>query len=277
MINSSKIKALIDLMDKEPSLKPRLQATLAQFIRQDPLKFKNVLEESYGANIPGYIKDILINIKREERAVGFKGYFGAGGASLLKGMLLIAGVINPYMSERQALAKFESLRKALSREMDCGFDIFHKAEVLSRYFFARGKYRLESLNSGVKVLSLPDIISSGGASSFAMAALYCCAAECFEVKADMFDAGGKVMVRLRDKYSYESVYVDVFAGGRFVGEDECGIYASAHGFSWSGALITPLTSKQIIRRFLANLIYVYSKNGENGALSIVRKSLSLAE
>lgn len=277
MINSSKIKALIDLMDKEPSLKPRLQATLAQFIRQDPLKFKNVLEESYGANIPGYIKGILINIKREERAVGFKGYFGAGGASLLKGMLLIAGVINPYMSERQALAKFESLRKALSREMDCGFDIFHKAEVLSRYFFVRGKYRLESLNSGVKVLSLPDIISSGGASSFAMAALYCCAAECFEVKADMFDAGGKVMVRLRDKYSYESVYVDVFAGGRFVGEDECGIYASAHGFSWSGALITPLTSKQIIRRFLANLIYVYSKNGENGALSIVRKSLSFAE
>lgn len=258
-------------------MKPRLQATLAQFIRQDPLKFKNVLEESYGANIPGYIKDILINIKREERAVGFKGYFGAGGASLLKGMLLIAGVINPYMSERQALAKFESLRKALSREMDCGFDIFHKAEVLSRYFFVRGKYRLESLNSGVKVLSLPDIISSGGASSFAMAALYCCAAECFEVKADMFDAGGKVMVRLRDKYSYESVYVDVFAGGRFVGEDECGIYASAHGFSWSGALITPLTSKQIIRRFLANLIYVYSKNGENGALSIVRKSLSFAE
>ena len=62
MINRNKIKALIDLMDKEPSLKPRLQATLAQFIRQDPLKFKNVLEESYGANIPGYIKDILVNI-----------------------------------------------------------------------------------------------------------------------------------------------------------------------------------------------------------------------
>lgn len=277
MISRNKIKALIDLMDKEPSLKPRLQATLAQFIRQDPLKFKNVLEESYGANIPGYIKDILVNIKREERSAAFGNYFKAGNPSLLKGMLLIAGIINPYLSERQALAKFELLKRDLAAEMDCGFDIFHKAEVLSQYFFVRGKYRLESLNSGVKVLSLPDIISNGGASSFAMAALYCCAAECFDVKADMFDAGGKVMVRLRDKYSYEPVYVDVFAGGRFVGEDECNIYASAHGFSWSGALITPLTSKQIIRRFLANLIYVYSKNGEDGALAIVRKSLSLAE
>ena len=130
MINRNKIKALIDLMDKEPSLKPRLQATLAQFIRQDPLKFKNVLEESYGANIPGYIKDILVNIKREERAAGFKNYFKADNPSLLKGMLLISGIINPYLSERQALSKFELLRKELSAEMDCGFDIFHKAEVL---------------------------------------------------------------------------------------------------------------------------------------------------
>ena len=109
-----------------------------------------------------------------------------------------------------------------------------------------------------------------------MAVLYCCCAEYFDIKADMFDAGGKVMIRLRDKYSYEPVYVDVFAGGRFVGEDECNIYAAAHGFKWSGIMIVPLNSKQIIKRFLGNLIYIYSKSSAGGTVDTVRKCFACA-
>lgn len=276
MISRNKIKALIDLMDKEPELKPKLQATLARFIKEEPLQFKNVIEESFGADVPGYIRDIVLNIKREELLAHFKAYFEVKNPSLLKGFALIARFINPQLTQKAVLDKFELLHKSLSTYMDAGFDVFHKAEVMSQYFFINGGYRLESLSSGPKVVSLPDIISCGGASSFAMAALYCCCAECFDLKADMFDAGGKVMIRLRDKYSYEPVYVDIFAGGRFVGEDECSIYASARGFAWSGAFISPMSSKQVIKRFLANLIYVYSKSGDEAAVSILRKCFKFA-
>lgn len=276
MISRNKIKALIDLMDKEPELKPKLQATLARFIKEEPLQFKNVIEESFGADVPGYIRDIVLNIKREELLAHFKAYFEVKNPSLLKGFALIARFINPQLTQKAVLDKFELLHKSLSTYMDAGFDVFHKAEVMSQYFFINGGYRLESLSSGPKVVSLPDIISCGGASSFAMAALYCCCAECFDLKADMFDAGGKVMIRLRDKYSYEPVYVDIFAGGRFVGEDECSIYASARGFAWSGAFISPMSSKQVIKRFLANLIYVCSKSGDEAAVSILRKCFKFA-
>ncbi|MDD6172914.1 MAG: transglutaminase family protein [Elusimicrobia bacterium] len=276
MISRNKIKALIDLMDKEPELKPKLQATLARFIKEEPLQFKNVIEESFGADVPGYIRDIVLNIKREELLAHFKAYFEVKNPSLLKGFALIARFINPQLTQKAVLDQFELLHKSLSTYMDAGFDVFHKAEVMSQYFFINGGYRLESLSSGPKVVSLPDIISCGGASSFAMAALYCCCAECFDLKADMFDAGGKVMIRLRDKYSYEPVYVDIFAGGRFVGEDECSIYASARGFAWSGAFISPMSSKQVIKRFLANLIYVYSKSGDEAAVSILRKCFKFA-
>ena len=276
MISRNKIKALIDLMDKEPELKPKLQATLARFIKEEPLQFKNVIEESFGADVPGYIRDIVLNIKREELLAHFKAYFEVKNPSLLKGFALIARFINPQLTQKAVLDQFELLHKSLSTYMDAGFDVFHKAEVMSQYFFINGGYRLESLSSGPKVVSLPDIISCGGASSFAMAALYCCCAECCDLKADMFDAGGKVMIRLRDKYSYEPVYVDVFAGGRFVGEDECSIYASARGFAWSGAFISPMSSKQVIKRFLANLIYVYSKSGDEAAVSILRKCFKFA-
>ena len=50
MINRNKIKALIDLIDKEPELKPQLQASLARIIREEPLQFKNVIEENFGTN-----------------------------------------------------------------------------------------------------------------------------------------------------------------------------------------------------------------------------------
>lgn len=276
MISRNKIKALIDLMDKDPELKPKLQATLARFIKEEPLQFKNVIEESFGAAVPGYIRDIVLNIKREELLSHFKAYFEVKNPSLLKGFALIARFINPQLSQKAVLDKFGLLHKSLAVRMDAGFDVFHKAEVMSQFFFIGGDYRLESLSAGPRTLSLPDIIACGGASSFAMAALYCCCAECFDVKADMFDAGGKVMIRLRDKYSYEPVYVDVFAGGRFVGEDECSIYASARGFAWSGAFISPMSSKQVIKRFLANLIYIYSKSGDEAALSVLRKCFNFA-
>lgn len=276
MINRNKIKALIDLIDKEPGLKPQLQASLARIIKEEPLQFKTVIEESFGTNIPLYIKDLVVNIKREELLRSFKHYFELENPSLISGFALIARLINPSLKQKDALLKFENLKRKLSCSIDGSFDIFHKAEALSQYFFFQNNYHLESLNAGVKTLSLPDIITNRRAASFAMAALYCCCAEAFDAKADIFDAGGKVMIRLRDRYSYEPVYVDVFAGGRFVGEDECNIYAAAHGFTWNGALINPMANKQIIKRFLCNLIYIYSKNGEDSTLDIIRKCLNCA-
>lgn len=276
MINRNKIKALIDLIDKEPELKPQLQASLARIIREEPLQFKNVIEENFGTNVPNYIKDMVVNIKREEIIPSFEHYFKLKNPDLLSGFILIARLVNPYLSQKQVLNKFEVLRKELSFSIDRNYDIFHKAQLLSDLFFVEWDYRLESLNAGVRTVSLPDIIVNRRASSFAMAVLYCCCAECFDAKAEIFDAGGKVMIRLRDKYSYEPVYVDVFAGGRFVGEDECNIYAAAHGFTWNGSLINALTSKQIIKRFLSNLIYSYSKNGSGDALGAIRKCLAAA-
>jgi len=276
MINRKKIKALIDLIDKEPALKPQLQASLARIIREEPIQFKNVIEENFGTNVPEYIKDMVVNIKRDELVPAFEHYFNLKNPSLLNGFVLIAKLVNPYLSQKQLLAKFEVLQKKLACNIDRSFDIYHKTQLLSDLFFVEWDYRLESLNAGAKTVSLPDIISSHRASSFAMAVLYCCCAECFDIKADMFDAGGKVMIRLRDKYSYEPVYVDVFAAGRFVGEDECNIYAAAHGFAWSGVMIVPLSSKQIIKRFLGNLIYIYSKNGVGGTIDTVRKCFACA-
>lgn len=276
MINRNKIKALIDLIDKEPELKPQLQASLARIIREEPLQFKNVIEENFGTNVPEYIKEMVINIKRDELLPAFGHYFNLKNPSLLNGFVLIAKLVNPYLSQKQILSKLEILQKQLACHIDRSFDIYHKTQLLSDLFFVEWDYRLESLNAGAKTVSLPDIISSRRASSFAMAVLYCCCAEYFDIKADMFDAGGKVMIRLRDKYSYEPVYVDIFAGGRFVGEDECNIYAAAHGFKWSGIMIVPLNSKQIIKRFLGNLIYIYSKSSAGGTVDTVRKCFACA-
>ena len=256
MINRNKIKALIDLIDKEPQLKTKLQASLARIIKEEPLQFKNVIEENFGTNVPQYIKDMVVNIKRDELIPAFEHYFSVKNPSLLNGFALIGRLVNPYMSQKQVLAKFDILQRKFACHIDKSFDIYHKTQLLSDLFFVEWDYRIESLNAGAKTVSLPDIVSNRRASSFAMAVLYCCCAECFDIKATVFDTGGKVMIRLRDKYSYEPVYVDIFAGGRFVGEDECNIYAAAHGFVWNSAMISALDNKQIIKRFLANLIYI---------------------
>ena len=273
MQNEDQIKALLELINKEPAKVAALTEKLAQLIKAQPQAARRALAQVYGEKTPLFISDIINNIHREELEKPFAWYFGKHNPELLPGAVLIARFINPGAESGAITAPFEDLKNKLAAQLDNAPDIQAKAEVFESFIFGALRFKLENLTADAGLLSLPDIIKTRKTTVFAMAVLYTLLARALDMWADICDAGGKPVVRLRDSATFEPVYVDISARGRHADEAECYAQAASRGQDWDGSAIEPMDNKQIIKRLLANLIYVYSR-GEGAAQTEVLRRIT---
>jgi regulator of sirC expression with transglutaminase-like and TPR domain len=278
MFSESKVKALIELIGKEPGFQDELKEQLAKVIKTQPERFRDFIDKDFGAVVPFYVKEVINTVHRENLGKPFKWYFERRNPPLMQGISLIARFVNPGIKESDVTASFNFFKENMETRTDNHFDIFNKAEAFESVIFGDYGFRVENLANDPKLLSLPDIIRTRKTTAFGMAVLYLLLAESFEILADITDVAGKPVVRFRDTISFEPVYIDIAAKGRFVSEDECHIYAAGRGLNWDSRVMQPFNNKQIIKRLLANLIYVYGReDGQNpAALNFLRKFLSYA-
>ncbi|MDR0646480.1 MAG: transglutaminase-like domain-containing protein [Elusimicrobiota bacterium] len=261
MLNEKRIKALIDLIYKErTSDTGGLKAQLAQIIRANPQRVRKIISDNYGQTIPFFVVDILNSLRRAELEIPFKWYFAKHKPDLLLGICLIARFIRTDIKEADISKPLNILKDQMTGELESVYDIFDKASVFEKVLFSDFSFKLESLSSDIKLLCLPDIIKRRRATTFAMAVLYVLLAQDCGMIADIADVDGKPVVRMRDSATFEPVYIDMIAKGRFVGEDDCHIYASSQGFDWDPSSIRPMTNKDVVKRLLANLIYAMPKD-----------------
>ncbi|MDR0953364.1 MAG: transglutaminase-like domain-containing protein [Elusimicrobiota bacterium] len=273
MFNENQIKALIELIQKEPNSKIELKAQLAKIIKAQPQKFKRLIEDTYGGKMPNFVGEVINNVHRENLKKPFAWFFDKHNPDIYEGLVLLCKFINLGIKDEQIKKEFNALRTAISEVADSSFDTFHKAEVFANFFFNKLNFKLENLDNDPKLLSIYDIIKTRRAAPFAMAVLYVLMVRDLDVFGDITDIGGKPLVRFRDAISFEPVYIDITARGQFVGEDECHIYAASRGIKWQAKVLSPLSSKEIIRRLAANLIYTYARQGSKHnelALSLLR-------
>lgn len=281
MHTGNNIKALIELIGKEPQMQAQLKARLAQIIREKPQEFKAFISANYG-EVPLCVKEVVNSIHREALKEPFAWFFDAANPNLLDGVILVAKFINPGMKDEEILKSFKLLYSRLRGDLDNSYDVFRKAEIFEDFIFNEYDFKLESLSADPKLLSLPDIVKRRKGTGFALSVLYILLSRGFEIKADITDIAGKPIVIFRDEVNLEPVYIDIISRGQFVSEDECHIYAASRGLKWDSSSVTPLSSKQIVRRLLGNLVYVFGRSGADAgadaaALAIVRQYLKTAK
>lgn len=262
-------------------MQARLKAQLAEVIKQQPKQFTEVIFSSYGGVMPAYVAEVINCVHRENLGLLFKAWFNAKNPGLSEGMSLICRFINPGIKEEEIAASLSAFKETAAQILKPTYDVFYKAELLQSLIFNKLGFKVENLNADAKILSLPDIIKRRKTSGFAMAVLYLLLADTFDTKADITDVAGKAVVRLRDTVSSEPVYIDITSSGQFVSEEECHAYAATRGMKWDSSGIKPLENKQIIKRLISNLIYVYSRSSaeseNNTNLNFLRQYLAYAQ
>ena len=257
MPKENEIKAIFSLLESEPSHKEQLLKSLADFYKQNPQQVYILAKEYYGA-LPSYIKELFQESKNNFKEE-IKHFLNLKNPDLLEGLVLISKIINPDLNKEQILELFNIAREDFDKIIDSSFDITQKAQTLKTFFFEVMNFKIENLSKQKALLNLPEIFKNQKTTPLIMAVIYLIFIYPYEAKADIIEGENKIIVRLRDAFSLEPVYIDVYNKGDFVGEDECDMYAAGNFIKWNSKNIIPLTNSDIFKRLLAGLIYT-SKN-----------------
>lgn len=258
MAKENEIKAIFSLLESEPSRKEQLMKSLAALYMQNPRQVFE-LAKKYYVVFPPYIKVLFQTAQNNNLKKEIKRFFNLANPDLLESLILLAKIINPQQEKEPLLNFFNLAKKEFDKNIDSSFDISQKAQVLKTFFFEINNFEVESLSRQKELLNLPEIFKNKKTTPLIMAVIYLIFITPYEVKADIFEVENKIIVRLRDSFSLEPVYIDVYNKGRFVSEDECDMYAAGNFIKWNSKNIVPLTSRDIFKRLLAGLIDISKK------------------
>lgn len=251
MLHENEIKAIFSLLESEPTRREQLLKSLSAFYNQNPRKIYTLALEYYGV-LPIFLKDFFKtsanNLDGEIRYL-----LNLKNPSLLDILVLLAKIINPQNTKEQICALFDVAREDFDKIIDSSFEISQKAQILKTFFFETMSFKVESSIKQTAFFNLPEIFKNQKTTPLVMAVIYLIFIYPCEVKADIIEGENKFIVRLRDSFSLEPVYVDICNKGDFVGEDECDMYAAGNFIKWDSKNIIPLTPNQIIKQVLKDL------------------------
>lgn len=262
MPNKKEIKAIFSLLQTEAGHKEQLTKSLAEFYRKEPKQVYALAVEYFGVLPPDLTA--LFKANQSGFAKEIDTYLKLKNPSLLEGLILIAKIINPQAKREEILELFNFAREDFDSYLDSTFEIGQKAQVLKTFFFGKMGFKVANLSRQTELLNLPEIFKNLTTTPLVLAVVYLIFISPYEVKGDIFEAENKIIVRLRDSFSLEPVYIDIINRGQFVDEDECHMYAAGNFIKWDSNNIIPLTNIAIFKHLLANLIYI---SGEYGFLS----------
>lgn len=253
MPNENEIKAIFSLLKTEPAHKEKLLKSLADFYKKDP-KYVYALAIQYYGTLP---PDIVALFQQEENGIQeeIKKFLNFKNPDLLEGLILIARLINPKASREEILSIFNIAREDFDKLIDSSFEVSQKAQILQTFFFKTMNFEIVNLSKQISLLNLPEIFKNLKTTPFVMAVLYLVFIYPYEVKADIIEADNKIIVRIKDSFSLEPVYIDIMDKGSFVSESDCDMYAAGNFIKWDSKVLTPMTNRDIFKRLLSNLLY----------------------
>lgn len=247
----NEIKAIFSLLESESAHKEQLLKSLAVFYKESPSLVYALASSFYGV-LPQELKDLFKKTENDfegeiRRFLNFK------NPDFFEFLVLLAKIINPQNTKEQICALFDVAREDFDKIIDSSFEISQKAQILKTFFFETMSFKVESSIKQTAFFNLPEIFKNQKTTPLIMAVIYLIFIYPCDVKADIIAAENKFIVRLKDAFSLEPVYIDICNKGRFVSEGECDMYAAGNFIKWDSKNIIPLTPNQIIKQVLKDL------------------------
>ena len=149
------------------------------------------------------------------------------------------------------------------------------AAILGHYFFRLRGYQALQTNLDVKDISFARFLRKGRGSSLCVACLYATIAHRYGLDMGLIDLAGRILVCLHDYVRHETIFIDPLDNGKILTENDCRQYIKDRNIEWNKEFFTPLTSRLIVRRFIANMIYALNKVRDERRLAYLRRYLEI--
>ena len=108
-----------------------------------------------------------------------------------------------------------------------------------------------------------------------IACLYACIGQRYGIEMEVVDLAGRILLHVQDKPHNDTFAIDPLDNGKILSIDDCQSYLKARNLHWNTAEFTVLSSRLIVRRFLANMIYLLNKIHDTRRLNYLRSYLEI--
>ena len=270
------LKALIKLLETESdNYGPVLKKALADAIKNNPSQVQRVMEEEFQTSVPHAVLNTLEEICWEDLAKALARFSAKINPDLEEGLTLLSKFTSPVTARGDIAAPLDQMAADLRPVLINANNYTEIAAVLGHYFFHIQHIAALQTNLDIKDTSFARLLHKKRGSSLCVACLYVCFGQRYGIDASIIDLAGRILVHLRGYTRPESLFIDPLDNGKILTEEDCRRYIHARHIEWNDEFLAPLSSRTIVRRFIANMIYVLNKVRDERRLRYLRHYLEI--
>lgn len=270
------IKALIDLLgDRSEPHASLLRDELARVMKEQPAELRDVIERDFNSSVPMALVEAMEEVCWEELLQSTARFNAKINPDLEEGLSLVTRFVNPAFHRMELSAELDSLASGLRPLLANCLSSADILSVMGRFFFSSRGFTVLSSTRDVKDVSFGRFLKKRRGSALCLACLYVLCAERFGLDAGVADLAGRIVVRLLPDDSSEPLFVDPLDQGKLLTLSDCRAYIHSRDLEWSQTFTDSLSSRAILRRFWANMIFILNKLRDERRLSYLRRYMDI--
>ena len=271
-----RLKALFQLLKTEAdAYGPVIKRELAAALQANPQQVQTVLEAEFQQDMPLPVLQTLEEICWDDLSIAFAGFASKINPDLEEGLALLAKFIETATVRSDLTNSVDKLAHELRSPLLNAKNYDEIATLLSNYFFHTLKIQTQSSIRSIKDFSFTRLLRKKQGSSLCIACLYVLLGQRYGLDVGIIDLAGRTLVYLQDPRTDISLFIDPLDNGKILSEQDCRRYIDARCLAWDDGFFTPLSSRQIVRRLLANMIFTLNKIHDERRLAYVRNYLEI--
>ncbi|WP_424245750.1 regulator of sirC expression with transglutaminase-like and TPR domain [Elusimicrobium posterum] len=277
-MQQNQIRALIKLITaEEDGGATELKRELTHVIKNQPAALKDVLKEDFNGTVPAFVNSLVEEVAWERLKKSFTNFAGKINPDLEEGLILLSQFEHIAPLKESFNLKLDTFVKQTRRYIINCADTLEVAEVLQKLFFDHWKLKVITNTLQKKHLSFDSFMQTREGTGLCIACLYYFMGLRYGLEINIVDVAGRMLVKFEDPAFNAPFYADPFDNGKLLTQKDCLEFVFARGMDWSDEYEKPLTSRMIIKRFLANMIYIHNKLKDERRLEFLRDYFSLFE
>ncbi len=274
--DNSRLKALLKLLETETDqYADLLKEALASAIKANPGEVQRTLEEEFATSAPRGVVRALEEICWDDLAQALSVFAAKINPDLLEGLMLLAKFTSPTTARGEVEGPLENMVQTLRPALLNSADYPEIIQTLSHFIFTVEKFQILPTVTDVRDTSFPRFLARKQGSPLNMVCLYLCLAQRFGLEMDAVDMAGKLLLHLHNSQHETSFLIDPLDNGKLLNREDCNQYLLARGLEQEKDLFEPLSSRMIIRRAIANMIFVLNKLHDERRLTYLRNYLEI--
>lgn len=274
-IDKDQIRALFQLLETEASSRSILKHALASAIKTNPQLVQQVLEQDFTHSAPSAVVHTLEEICWEDLSVALSHFAAKINPDLEEGLALVAKFTTPTTARGKITPVLDDMALELRPVLLNTTTAREAIKAIGHYIFDVKKFSTLPTAKHLNEMSFSSFLEKKQGSNLCMASLYMCIGQRYAIEMEIIDLAGRILVRVQDKAHNDTFAIDPLDNGKILSQEDCHLYLKSRNLPEDTANLTVLSSRLVVRRFLANMIYLLNKLQDTRRLNYLREYLEI--